>query len=57
MSKVRFPKQLPVALSDQQRAWLAAEADRRGLSAAAIVREMVASAMNAEVAPKKRGAA
>ena len=53
----RFPKQLPVNLSDAQRGWLDSEAQRRGLSSAAIVREMVQAAMNAAAATKQEGAA
>lgn len=46
-----------VHLSKPQKAWVRREAIRRGLTASSLLREMVASAMNAEAAAKKRGAA
>lgn len=56
-AQARFRQELTVALSDQQRAWIDAEAARRGLSSAAVVRELIASAMSAAQTATKRGAA
>lgn len=40
----RYTERLAVMLSPDQRAWLDAEADRRGVSAAQVVREAVDAA-------------
>lgn len=51
-------RSLTMAVSDDLYAWLKEEADRRGLSAGAIVREIVQQAMSAEqTAQRREGAA
>ena len=56
-AEAHYPEIQRVHLSKAQKAWLRREAIRRGLAASSLLREMVASAMNAETAAKKRGAA
>lgn len=44
----RYDRILRVGCSEAQRAWLNEHAERRGLSASAVVREMLQAAMRAE---------